>query len=564
MKEKLLKKSIQTATLIAGIAIFLCGCKHDMDNYEKKPYTVTDAERVAYAERTLGITIDPQQDWVLTSFYSVKIVADADLENISEVVVLDGNPFLKTTQMLAHKSLNKGDVVTLLFRAESVTNMLYAACITRDGHCIARPFIPGQDSEVSFIDKIPTEQASARTRTSGIVIPESDFSLFYKKDFPSFRDAVLKLLPDGKDNRSVLGDVDYTDTIQIRKNPYFITDVPLAFMCGKGESSDNICYTWYPGGELPNKETFLMKDDFTESKDAPTYDSYRREWALKGFYLHCRQSDETTDRLFSTGDVLAFQLARNEEVMPTITSPRVKVFMFNGYVFLACEDGNDWDYRDRMFWMPQGAERIEKAKVIPVDPEPIVPQVWTYAWEDKDFGDYDMNDCVIEVQENANDNKKLDITLVALGGARSLWLGFENKNAKSYKDYQPVFQDELHKVLGVPVGTLVNTGRASANPVTITVDRPADFDYQTNSFVLGCMLKEDQQGIYDNDYYYIPIATKGQDPHGIVIPGKWQWPTEQTCITSAYPKFAIWANDITKTDAKDWYKHPVSGKVVKR
>ena len=65
------------------------------------------------------------------------------------------------------------------------------------------------------------------------------------------------------------------------------------------------------------------------------------------------------------------------------------------------------------------------------------------------------------------------MTLVALGGARRLWLGFENKKAWDYKDYIPVFDKELHEVLGMPVGTLINTGRASADPVTITVSKPA-------------------------------------------------------------------------------------------
>ena len=50
-----------------------------------------------------------------------------------------------------------------------------------------------------------------------------------------------------------------------------------------------------------------------------------------------------------------------------------------------------------------------------------------------------MNDCVIEVQEKADDPTMLQISVVALGATRDLWLGFENKDGKSYKDYMPVF-----------------------------------------------------------------------------------------------------------------------------
>jgi hypothetical protein len=240
--------------------------------------------------------------------------------------------------------------------------------------------------------------------------------------------------------------------------------------------------------------------------------------------------------------------------------------MLNGYVFIACEDGVgedcDWDYNDRIFWMSYGAERIEKATTVPFPPEPMKPQVWTYAWEDRDKGDYDLNDCVIEVQENENDKNKLDVTLVALGGARRLWLGFDNKNATNYNDYIHVFEQELHEVLGIPVGQMANTGKntRTVEPKKVTIAKPAGFDFQTCSFILGAMVKEDQQGVYENDYYAIKIATMGQDPHGIIIPGKWQWPTERTCIKDAYPTFNEWASDHTKS--RDWYNHPNPGKVV--
>lgn len=565
MKQKSLW--MLSALLLAGSNVVLTGCKPNSEDFIKQPeivklpYSVTDQDRVKHAEQALGITIDPQQDWTLTNDYRVTITADADLDGISKVMVIDGDPYLKPTQILAVKSIGKDATATLTFRAGKTATMLYAACIAGDGQCIARPFVPGEDGEVSFADRIPT---TAMAPGADNTISPTDDGIFYKKDFISFRDAVLKLLPKGQDNRSVLGDLDYTSTIQVRKNPYtLLVDLPLAFMCGDGSASDNLSYTWYPEGKTEGIETFLNKDTFDGNSDVPVYDRPTKEWALKGCYLQCRQSDNTIDKLFTPGDILTFRLANDEVLLDDTPSPRVKVFMLNGYVFLACEDGNDWDYNDRMFWMPEGADRIEKAKVVPVDPEPMAPQTWTYAWEDRDFGDYDLNDCVIEVQEQADDNTKLVVKLVALGGARNLWLGFENKSAKDYRDYKPVFQKELHEVLGVPAGSMVNTGRTTAEPVTIVVDKPAGFDFQTCSFVLGCKFSDDQQGVYQSDYYAIHIATKGQDPHGIVIPGKWQWPTETTAITKAYPKFREWAKDVTNTEAQDWYLFPAEGKVVK-
>jgi hypothetical protein len=192
--------------------------------------------------------------------------------------------------------------------------------------------------------------------------------------------------------------------------------------------------------------------------------------------------------------------------------------------------------------------------------------------EGEDRCDYDMNDCVIEVNEKADDPTMLEITIVALGATRDLWLGFENKNGKTISDYQPVFAEgdhsqdanELHKLMKANPGEMVNTGNntRTVEPFKATVKKPAGFDFQTCSFVLGAKVRKEMQGAYEHDFYMLHVSTAGTDPHGIVIPGKWQWPTERTRINVAYPQFNTWASDHTK--AKDWYKNPDSDYVVKR
>ena len=553
---------IFSGIMAVGCLLALNSCEHDMDKYQKKP-TPSDAERVSYAEKVLGITIDKQQDWVLTKEYSVKIVADANLQDIFEVRVLNAHPYAETNAILASSAATKGNEVTLRFRSPFVADsMLYAACVTKDGKCIARPFIPGVDASVSFIDKAPNQASSRRYKAATVINPPQS-TMSYIKDYYSFIRALKKALPEGNDNRTVIGGSDYTNIIQVRKNPYDTNSLLLAYLGGKSGPDDDLFYVWYPGGTTENKDSFHIIDNYPAGWITPKMSFEMQAYEVPSHYLNGRDSYGNLCTHFSQGDILDLHLMKNGNLLDD-TSSRVKVYMFNGYVFVGCEDGDNWDYNDRMFWMPYGADRVVKAEGLPVPPEPSEPKVWTYVWEDKDYGDYDLNDCVIEVQENKNDRTKLDITLVALGGARQLWLGFDNKNAKTYKDYTPVWDKELHSLLGVATGTLVNTGRASAKPVKITLPKPEGFDFQTCSFVLGAKHSDEDKNMmdYDNDFYYIKIATVGQDPHGIVIPEKWQWPTETTCIKDAYPKFNTWSADHTK--AQDWYKYPVSGKVVKR
>ena len=515
---------------------------------------VTDADRMAYAEKVLGITIDKQQDWVLTNEYSVSITADADLDDISAVAVLDANPYAGENNRLIVGSLTNGGTTTLKFRAPKNVDMLYAACLTSDGQCVARPFVPGVDETVSFIYNVPRRNASRRVAPTPY---EADYDSFYMKDFLTFLRLVRNTLPEGQDNRAVVGKHNYTNTVTVRLNPYDIHDLPVAYIGGNSGDEVDLSYEWFPQGQELGMGSFLINDNYPQGWDAYQYDRVTREYELSGHRLYCRDADGEDSQVFTPTDKVRFYVAKNDRVLPDTDGERVKVFMLNQYVVVACEDGDDWDYNDRVFWMPYGVERLEEIS----EPAPPTPQVWTYAWEDKDYGDYDMNDCVIEVEEHADDPSKITVTLVALGGARNLWLGFENKNAKSYKDYTPVIQKELHEVLGVAVKTLVNTGRSKANPVVIYDGaKPAGFDFQTCSFVLGAKAADDQQSVYHTDYYYMSIPTKGQDPHGIVIPGKWQWPTETTCIKDAYPEFNTWAQDRTK--ALDWYKKPAAGKVV--
>lgn len=540
-------------------AMALSSCKQDLYENQPKPEeptpgapaVVTDAERVAYAEKVLGVTIDKEQDWSLTNEYSITIKADADLDNISAVAVLDANPYAGESNCLAKATPSATDsLATIKFRAPKSTDLFYAACLTQSGECVARAFVPGQDSEVSFVYSHENVRKAPGARRLSPVEKEAKEDLYYMRDFYTFRTLLNRVLPKGQDNRAVVGKHNYTNAVKVRKNPYSINALPIAYVGGNSESTTSLGYDWLPQNDENGSASFVIYDKYPKGWDFFNYLDETRQFELHGHLLYCRDLNKNEDsHVFTPGDVVKFKVVKDSVVLEDDGGERVKVFQLNQNVVVACEDGNDWDYNDRVFWMPEGVVRIQEI----TEPVPSVPQVWTYVWEDQDFGDYDLNDCVIEVRENADDASKLDISLVALGANNNLWLYFDSKTQQNFRKLTKVFQDELHKVLGAKEGSMVNTGQDSAQPITITVSKPADFDFQTCSFVLV----SEVNGLFNS----VKISVKGQDPHGIVVPGKWQWPTEKTCIKDAYPEFNTWAADHTK--ARDWYKHPVEGKVVK-
>jgi hypothetical protein len=162
---------------------------------------------------------------------------------------------------------------------------------------------------------------------------------------------------------------------------------------------------------------------------------------------------------------------------------------------------------------------------------------------------------VNKTTHDADDASKLDITLLAAGAQRDVWVRFVAND-------EDVFGGELHSVLGTNRGSLTNTKRRDASPITVTRSKPVGFDFQTNAFKLLVSYPADEAKLYGKDSYWVTLPTTGQDPHAIVIPGNWAWPQEKISIVQAYPKFREWAKDVTNIKAQDWYLYPSEDKTI--
>lgn len=197
--------------------------------------------------------------------------------------------------------------------------------------------------------------------------------------------------------------------------------------------------------------------------------------------------------------------------------------------------------------------------------DPVEPEVYTYAFEDTDDGDYDLNDVVLRVNEKPGDATKLIVTLVATGA---------DYNIETYINNQVLTfngETEVHKALLGEEGVMkhINTestvgGRyAKADFVTCEIAKPADFnnDYSTLKVSIKVLNTE-------KTYAYPHTNTY---PNAVMMPGKWKWPKEKVCITTAYSvgyetledhSFSTWASEYPHVNALDWYDNPVTNQVV--
>ena len=215
--------------------------------------------------------------------------------------------------------------------------------------------------------------------------------------------------------------------------------------------------------------------------------------------------------------------------------PRMAWMTVNGRMFLCCESGTDRDFNDIILEVEGGVE--------PIIPIPVIESnSYTFCFEDREIGDYDMNDIVIKAKRL--NSTQVEYSLVACGAYDKLFI--KNIFGDVIND-----QTEIHELFGSD-GGYVNTTSIDFEPVTETITVDANFSF---------LDENTQPYLYDaTTGKFVKLSHKGEDPHGIMIPYDFRYPTEKTCIKDAYGLFNSWGSNMVT--ASDWYKYPKEDKVM--
>lgn len=223
--------------------------------------------------------------------------------------------------------------------------------------------------------------------------------------------------------------------------------------------------------------------------------------------------------------------------MMKVDGPRAGWFNLEDRLFMCFESGTDADFNDIILEVEGGIEPIMYIPEFERD-------FYTFCFEDRELGDYDMNDVVIKATRI--NKTTVEYSIVACGAYDKLQI--KNINGTTINGSK-----EVHSLFGVPTNTFINTvkGEQVYDAVTerITVDK--DFSFLNEAT---------QPYIYNIDQgKEIKVSKKGEDPHGIMIPYDFKYPWEKICIKNAYGRFNEWgANRVNSTD---WYKYYTQGKV---
>lgn len=223
--------------------------------------------------------------------------------------------------------------------------------------------------------------------------------------------------------------------------------------------------------------------------------------------------------------------------------PRATWFKMEDRILLCWESGTDADFNDIIL-------EVEGSVT---DPETVVEfehNIYTYCFEDRQLGDYDMNDVVIKAKRL--DKTHVQFAIVACGANDKLFV--RNINAGVIND-----DTEIHSLFGKGTNQFINTESSAEyiEPIVVVKEVSESFSFLDEAT---------QPYLYDKTTgLEVKLAKRGEDPHGIMLPYDFKYPLEKVCIKDAYKKFNEWFNknpNLDKTVVEtNWYTQPVKGKV---
>ena len=576
------------------------------------PSGVTDEELKKYAEDLLGFTIPDNQDWNTTTSGTVTFNVTSAVKSVAilaEIALEDEEGEAYNTMKVLNKSeTNNNTSLTLCYDVPSKNEGLYAAFYT-DEDCVYKKI---EGNSVSF-DQVPSK---TRGLTRAVTLPTGPFAIGKIEDSWAAQrgwipDEKLYMLADDDYNRMKIAaepySADYTALVQdlvFAYLPQTKTENNLTQIIAAGYTDDN-AYRITTGDEGPILVSPIYKKDGSPNYGREVYNSdfyyyyfnpadmpsssedqvaflqslpkykllpfniyyepdeddvlaKRASFALlyfgdsktpaletvgtfkfpKGYKIGFMVRAKTTTEAPKKQGELYFDGRLNNKInaWPNFnklnpTDPRATWLKINGRVLMCWESGTDRDFNDIILEVEGSVEPIHTTHEFEYN-------TYTFCFEDRKKGDYDLNDVVIKARRL--NTTTVEYSIVACGANDELYIKNIGKD-----------DDEVHSLFGKGRNEFINTQTQNCDPIVVTKTVGSSFSFLNDS---------DRPYLVDKtEVNTVKVATKGQDPHAIMIPFDFKYPLEKVCIKDAYKEFNNWgSNPINYTN---WYTKPVSGKV---
>ena len=582
---------------------------------------VTDEEIKNHAEEILGFTIPDNQDWISTESGTVTINVTSAVTKVAVMALVaqtdeDGETFNSMTKLNEAETNNKSSI-SLNYDVPQKNEGLYVAFYTEkgcyykkvEGNSVTFDQVTAKTRAVTrtvsapngtfAISKIDTSFAAKRGWIPDerlYMLSDADYDRMkiaadpYSDEYKALvRDLVFAYLPPTKQENNLIQIMaaGYTDDDAYRittgeEGPIVVSPIYKqdgADKYGNEVYNSDLYYYYFNPADMPSTADeqvaflkslpkyklipfnlcFEYKEDNILAKKAsfaalyfgdsktPTIGTEGTFKFPKGYKIGFMIRAKTVTEAPKKQGELYFDGRLNNKIntWPNFnklnpTDPRATWLKINDRVLMCWESGTDRDFNDILLEVEGSVEPIYTTHEFEYN-------TYTFCFEDTQKGDYDLNDVVIKAKRI--NETTVEYSIVACGAYDELCV--RNVNAGVITD-----NVEVHSLFGVGAKQFVNTESGAEKRTAITAQK-------TVSKSFSFLDAENQPFIYDlTTKLTVKLSTKGQDPHGIMIPFDFKYPTEKVCIKDAYKEFNNWgSNPVLSTN---WYTKPVEGKVYSK
>lgn len=610
--------------MLAGIALLASCTEKDLFNdpvTPEEPSKVSKEDIQANVQKVFGVTFDANHDWSTTTTGEVDITTDASVKKVQllvNVVEVEDAPYYVSANNMRvlNEATNSGKAtIKLKYDAPKGNLGLYVAFFTDHSTYVKKV----QGNAVSFDGGANARRT--RALSTGYTLPEGEFAIGekiesyaskrgwipgetlyalsdyttqkmasedYSAEFKDmFRGIVFSYFPNGRS---------YNNLPKVKASGYFNEKVyPITtgeepiiitpmYKCDQATKYGNEVYNsdlyyYYFKEEdlgndpvaylesLPKYKAIPFNQCFGETEDdiigkhgsfallffgdgtpdIGTKGSFTFPKGYKiGFMVRAMTTTENGRKQGEVyGDGRLNNYINNADAYNFKSSklgqdgPRVAWLSLEGKMLMCWESGTDSDFNDIIIDVEGGIEPFDE--IIELDPE-----VFTYCFEDTELGDYDLNDVVIKAYRL--DETTVQYSVIACGAWDEIYI--RNINSGVITD-----DAEVHALFGKEPKQFINTSDGEyCTPVTVQKKVAKTFSFDDPAT---------QPYIYDKTTgTTVRLSLAGEDPHGIMVAGDFQYPIEKVCVKDAYSEFNSWGQN--PINSVRWYNTPATARIYRK
>lgn len=225
----IMKKLFLNGMAAVAMGLVVVSCSHDSEGYMP-----SDAEKLANASEKLGVEVDPNQDWNMTSKAQANITVNGEYGETYTVKILANDPLMDgVSYVLAEGQIAEGETFSTEFEYASASSNLVVALTNHNGYTTYRslPVVDGVMDATIGGSQVAGARGAFRSQTSPAVPDITVASNYPDAYLDGAKEPTAENTTDNYDNTTYatnygdggVNSIDWNDADQVAERTYFFS-----------------------------------------------------------------------------------------------------------------------------------------------------------------------------------------------------------------------------------------------------------------------------------------------------------------------------------------------------